>query len=131
MKKHKILCGQRIWNSNNKINKMIKVGISIKNITTCFLSTLKCVLKIYLWNLNRLSSRMYKKASLLSAVISVLRLDIITCLSETYLNSETSPDDGNLEISSYKLLEKITHLTLNVGDFAFFKKTHYLLSQLM
>ena len=34
---------------------------------------------------------MYKKVSLLSAIISVHRLDII-CLSETYLNSETSPD---------------------------------------
>ena len=41
--KHVILCGKRIWNSNNKINKMIKVGISIKSIPTCFLSTLKCV----------------------------------------------------------------------------------------
>ena len=32
--KHEKLCGQRIWNSNNKINKMIKVGISIKSIPT-------------------------------------------------------------------------------------------------
>ena len=28
--KHEMLCGQRTWNGNNKINKMIKVGISIK-----------------------------------------------------------------------------------------------------
>ena len=40
---------------------------------------------------------MYKKISLLSAFISVHKLDII-CLSETYLNSETSPDDDSLEI---------------------------------
>ena len=51
-------------------------------------------LKICHWNLNSLSSHMYKKVSLLSAFISVHKLDII-CLSETYLNSETSPDDDN------------------------------------
>ena len=38
--KHEMLCGQRIWNSNNEINKMIKAGISIKSIPTCFLLTL-------------------------------------------------------------------------------------------
>ena len=32
--KHEMLCGQRIWNSNNEINKMIKVGISVKLIPT-------------------------------------------------------------------------------------------------
>ena len=26
--KHKMLCGQRIWNSSNKLNKMIKVKIN-------------------------------------------------------------------------------------------------------
>ena len=41
--KHEMLCGQRISNSSNKINKMIKVGISIKSIPTCFLPTLKIV----------------------------------------------------------------------------------------
>ena len=41
--KHEMLCEQRIWNSNNKINKMIKVVISIKSIPTCFISTFKCV----------------------------------------------------------------------------------------
>ena len=46
-------------------------------------------LKIYHWNLNSLSSHMYKKVPLLSAFISVHKLDII-CLSETFLNSETS-----------------------------------------
>ena len=54
-------------------------------------------LKICHWNLNSLSSHMYKKVSLLSAFISVHKLDII-CLSETYLNSKTSPGDDNLEI---------------------------------
>ena len=39
-KKHEMLCEQRIWNSNNKTNKMIKTGILTKTIPTCFLSTL-------------------------------------------------------------------------------------------
>ena len=38
--KHEMLCGQKIWNSNNKLKQ---VGISVKRIPTCFLSTLKCV----------------------------------------------------------------------------------------
>ena len=62
-------------------------------------------LKICHWNLNGLSSHMYKKVSLLSAFISVHKLDII-CLSETYLNSETSPDDDNLEIPGYNIIRK-------------------------
>ena len=39
--KHKTLCRQRIWNSNDKINKTIKIEISIKTIPTCFPSTLE------------------------------------------------------------------------------------------
>ena len=42
---------------------------------------------------------MYKKVSLLSAFISVHKLDII-CLSET------SPDDYNLEIPGYNIIRK-------------------------
>ena len=41
--KHEMLCGQRIWNSSNKINKMIKVAISIERIPAYFLSILKRV----------------------------------------------------------------------------------------
>ena len=48
---------------------------------------------------------MYKKVSLLSAFISVHKLDII-CLSDTYLNSETSPDGSNLEIPRYNIIRK-------------------------
>ena len=60
-------------------------------------------LKICHWNLNSLSSHLYKKASLLSAFISVHKLDVI-CLSETYLNSETSPDNDNLD--GYNIIRK-------------------------
>ena len=56
------------------------------------------------WNLNSLSSHMYKKVSLLSD-FSVYKLGII-CLSETYLHSETSPDDDNLEIPGYNIIRK-------------------------
>ena len=39
------------------------------------------------------------------AFISIHKLDVI-CLSETYLNSETSPDDDNLEIPGYNIIRK-------------------------
>ena len=51
-------------------------------------------LKISDWNLNSLSSHIYKKVSLLSAFISVHKFDII-CLSEACINSETLPDSDN------------------------------------
>ena len=63
-------------------------------------------LKICHWNLNSLSLHNYKKQkSLLSAFISAYKFDII-CLSETYLNSETSPDDDNLEIPGCYITRK-------------------------
>ena len=55
------------------------------------------------WNLNSLSAHNYTKISLLTAYVLVHNFDII-CLSETYLNSETSTDDQNLEIPGYCLL---------------------------
>ena len=45
---------------------------------------------------------MFAKVSLLSAYISVYKFDII-CLSKTYLNSKTPPDDVNLEIVGYNI----------------------------
>ena len=57
-------------------------------------------LKICHWNLKSLSSHMYKKISLLSAFISVHKLDII-CLSESYLNCETSLDTRRGEACIY------------------------------
>ena len=48
---------------------------------------------------------MFTKVSLLSACISVYKFDII-CLSETYLNSEISFDDENLEIAGYNLVRE-------------------------
>ena len=48
---------------------------------------------------------MYQKVSLLSVFISVQKLGLIY-LSETYLNSVTSPDDDNLEIPGYNIIGK-------------------------
>ena len=44
------------------------------------------------WNLNSISAHNYTKISLLTAYVLAYNFDII-CLSETYLNSETSTDD--------------------------------------
>ena len=68
---------------------------------------------------------MYKKVSLLSPFFFVYKFHII-CLSETDLNSETSPDDDNLEIPGYNIIRKDHPLILNVGEFALIIKTHYL-----
>ena len=54
-----------------------------------------------------LSLHMYKKVSLFSTFIFIQKLDII-CLSETCFNSETSPDDDNLERSGYTVI-RIDH----------------------
>ena len=48
---------------------------------------------------------MYKKTYLLLAFISFQKLAII-CLSESYLNYETSLDDNNLEIHGYNIIRK-------------------------
>ena len=54
------------------------------------------------WNLNSISSHNYVKIFLLKAYITVHKFDII-CLSETYLDSSTRPDDDNLETAGYDI----------------------------
>ena len=56
------------------------------------------------WNLNSISAHNYIKVSLLRAYISTHKFDVI-CISETYLDSDTSDDDDNLKIASYNLIQ--------------------------
>ena len=65
--------------------------------------SLKQSFSICHWNLNSISAHNFTKISLLTAYVLVHNFDII-CLSETYLNSEISTDDKNLEIPGYYLL---------------------------
>ena len=53
--------------------------------------------------MNRISTHNHIKLSLLRAYLYTHRFDAI-CLSETYLNSETSHEDPNLEIVDYTLI---------------------------
>ena len=55
------------------------------------------------WNLNSISSHDYVKIFLLKTYITVHKFDIM-CLSETYLDSNTWPDDENLEIAAYGIM---------------------------
>ena len=48
-------------------------------------------------NLNSISAHNYIKVSLLRAYISTHKFDVI-CISETYLDSDTSDDDDNLKL---------------------------------
>ena len=58
---------------------------------------------IYHWNLNSVAAHNYAKVFLLKAYIAVYKFDII-CISETYLDTTITSDDGNLEILGYKLI---------------------------
>ena len=53
--------------------------------------------------LNSISAHNYIKVSLLRAYISTHKFDVI-CISETYLDSDTSDDDDNLKIAGYNLI---------------------------
>ena len=53
--------------------------------------------------MNNISAHNYIKVSLLRAYISTHKFDVI-CISETYLDSDTSDDDDNLKIAGYNLI---------------------------
>ena len=82
-------------------------------------------LKICHWNLNSLSSHMYKS---LYCRHSFLFTNYILFVSQKLV---LTPKLHLMKtIWKYQvtiLLEKFTHLTVNVGEFAFIIKTHYLL----
>ena len=54
------------------------------------------------WNLNSISAHSYTKLFLLKVYIAIHKFDII-CISETYLDSSTTSEDDNFEISRYNL----------------------------
>ena len=54
------------------------------------------------WNLNSITAHGYAKISLLEAYIVAQKFQAV-CISETYLDSSTAYDDGNLEIAGYNL----------------------------
>ena len=53
--------------------------------------------------MNSISAHNYIKLSLLRAYLSTHRFDVI-CLSETYLDSDTSHEDANLKLVGYTLI---------------------------
>ena len=55
------------------------------------------------WNLNSISAHNYVKISLLKAYIMIQKFGN-SCVSETYLDSNTSPVNNNLEFSGYNLI---------------------------
>ena len=55
------------------------------------------------WNLNHISAHNYIKVSLLRAYVCTHIFDVI-CISETYLDSDTSDDDDNLKNAGYNLI---------------------------
>ena len=83
--------------------------------------TPKASLSICHWNLNSISAHNYTKLSLLRVYLVFHKFDII-CLSETYLNSSTPPDDDTLQISGYNLVRS-DHLfnSIRGGVFIYYK----------
>ena len=55
------------------------------------------------WNLNSITSHSFIKVSLLTTYNSIHKFDI-SCLSETYVNSETLSNDESLYIPDYNLI---------------------------
>ena len=58
------------------------------------------------WNLNIISAYNYIKLSLLRAYVSIHKFNVI-CISETYLDSDASTFDENLQIVCYILINVI------------------------
>ena len=73
--------------------------VSISNISICH------------WNVNSISAHNYTKLFLIKTYMSIHKFDM-TCLLKTYLDSSTTSDDDNLEISGCNL-RRSDHLSNN------------------
>ena len=60
-------------------------------------------LSICHWNLNSIPAHNFQKLELLQGYISSNKVDIL-CLSETFLNSDFSCDDKNLQLPGFDLI---------------------------
>ena len=83
-------------------SSLILLSEDIKNYPGPTSSSGQCF-SICHWNLNSITAHNFAKLSLLTAYNLVHSFDII-CLSETYLNSETPPNDTRLELPGCNLL---------------------------
>ena len=54
--------------------------------------------------MNSISTHNYTKVSLLKVYISIHEFDVV-CISETYLDADTSDDDDNLKVTGYSLIQ--------------------------
>ena len=80
------------------------------------------------WNLNSLTAHNFSKLTKLKAYISMYKYDFI-CLSETFLDSETS--DEVLEIEGYTLKRADHPDKSKEVEFVFIIKSHFLLKKLV
>ena len=60
-------------------------------------------LSICHWNINSIPAQSFQKLALLQGYISSNKVDIL-CLSETFLNSDISCDDNNLQLPGFDLI---------------------------
>ena len=74
------------------------------------------------WNLSSITADNFAKLSLLTAYNLVHSFNII-CLSETYLNSETPPNDTRLELPGYNLLRSDHPSNNKRGDVCVYYKS--------
>ena len=73
--------------------------------------------------LTSISAHNFTQVSLLTAYVLVHNFDII-CLSEIYLNSETSTDDKNLKLLGYYLLHADHSSNNKRGGICIFHRTN-------
>ena len=73
------------------------------------------------WNLNSISTQSYTEVSLLTADSLIHNFDIIY-VSETFLNSETAPNDPNLEIPGYNIYRVNHSSNFKTGGVCIFYK---------